>query len=148
MLRAIDHINAVVRDIDAAVRFFVDIGFVEKHRATIEGEWVDAVVGLKNVKATFAALTIPGAETVLELLQYHRPKGEADPHASESNRIGWRHIALRVENIEETYRTLSAKGVKFLSPVQQSPSYRGKKLCYFLGPDDLLLEIAEYGDAK
>ena len=59
------------------------------------------------------------------------------------NRIGLRHIAFEVENIDEVTEKLKSKGVEFLSPVQTHPQ-SGKRLVYFLGPDGILLELAQY----
>lgn len=38
---------------------------------------------------------------------------------------------------------LKAEGIDFWSPVQTYPE-TGKKLIYFYGPDDIILELAEY----
>jgi len=62
---------------------------------------------------------------------------------SKANQIGFRHIAFQVENIEEIVENLKGKGVEFVSSIQSYPK-TGKRLVYFLGPDGILLELAQY----
>ena len=37
----IDHINIVVTNLEEAEEFFVDLGFVPKKQASLEGEWIE-----------------------------------------------------------------------------------------------------------
>ena len=78
----------------------------------LEGEWIDKVVNLQNVKAKYAQLVIPNSETCLELIQYYNPIGEKDLKTNKANQIGFRHMALEVKNIEEIYQKLKNRGVK------------------------------------
>ena len=144
MIKKIDHINISVTDLEISKRFFIDLlGFELDKEGELEGEWIDRVVGLENVKAKYSKLILPGAETCMELIQYYRPVGDKDPKSGVSNQIGFRHIAFEVENIEMVYGRLKAAGVKMFSELQVYN--QGKKLCYFAGPDDVILELAEYG---
>lgn len=138
----IDHIAIVVKDIERAKEFFVDLGFEVKKQDKLEGEWIDTITGLKDVKAEFVALSLPGKETNLELLTFYNPKGIVDPNISNPNQIGFRHIALAIENIEEYYQRFKSKGIKLLSEIQKYGT--GKKLFYFIGPEGVIIEIAEY----
>ena len=47
-----------------------------------------------------------------------------------------------MENIETIYGKLKDAGVKMFSELQVYN--QDKKLCYFAGPDDVILELAEY----
>jgi catechol 2,3-dioxygenase-like lactoylglutathione lyase family enzyme len=146
MTQKIDHINIVVSDLKASANFFSTLGFEEVNRAELSGPWIDEVVGLKDVNATFVALQIPDSETVLELIQYHNPSGETDKNIGQPNQIGFRHMALSVDNISTLYRKLVKKGVT-ASPIhtwEDRKNCRTKKLCYFKGPDGILLELAQY----
>jgi catechol 2,3-dioxygenase-like lactoylglutathione lyase family enzyme len=138
----IDHINVVVRDLEKAKQFFLDLGFVVKKQAKLEGAWIEKLVGLKNVKAEYLALGFPDKETNLELITYYSPEGESDESISLPNQLGFRHMAIAVEDIEKYYRKLKSMNVQFLSGIVDNQ--RGKKLCYFLGPEGIILELAEY----
>lgn len=142
-INKIDHINICVTDLEKAKTFFTDLlDFRVETEGTLEGEWIDKVVSLPDVKAKYAKLTLPDSDTALELIQYYNPVGTRDDKMSQANRIGFRHMALEVTNIEAVYERLKNAGVHIFSELQ---IYNGKKkLCYFHGPDDIILELAEY----
>ena len=145
MIKKIDHINIVVSDLQSATKFFTDLlGFEVSKEGHLSGKWIDKVVGLKNVDAKYVQLIIPGSETNMELIQYYNPQSEADKNISKSNQIGFRHMALEVKNIEEIYTKLQQASVRILSELQVYN--QTKKLCYFLGPDNVILELAEYDE--
>ena len=142
-IRRVDHINVVVSDLERAEKFFVALGFCRKDAATLQGEWISRVVGLKEVEACYVALALPGGGTNLELIQYSSPGYKGQEGVSDPNRLGFRHLAFEVENIEEVAAGLKERGVECLSEIEVFPK-TGKKLVYFIGPDGILLELAEY----
>ncbi len=142
-LLKIDHINIVVTDLPAAKKFFLDLGFSIVHEGTLTGGWVDAVTQLKNVKAEYCALRLDAAQTNLELIQYDSPVDDSEEKISKANHHGLRHLAFEVENIEAVVAQLKKRNVTFFSEIQDyAPSK--KKLCYFYGPEGIILELAEY----
>jgi catechol 2,3-dioxygenase-like lactoylglutathione lyase family enzyme len=138
----IDHINIVVTNLEEAEEYFVNLGFVPKKGSTLEGEWLEKMTGLGQAKAEYLGLELPGQDVKIELLQYLNPVGKKEEDISKPNSIGFRHLAFEVTNIEEIYKKLKNKNVTFLSDVIDNQM--GKKLCYFLGPDGIILELAEY----
>jgi catechol 2,3-dioxygenase-like lactoylglutathione lyase family enzyme len=42
-----DHVGIVVDDLAAATDFFVELGLVLQGQGTVEGRWVDRIVGLE-----------------------------------------------------------------------------------------------------
>jgi len=144
MIKKIDHINIVVSNLEKSTAFFVDLlGFKINNKGHLAGEWIDRVVGLNSVDADYVQLILPEAQTRLELIKYHHPESDRSKNIAKSNQIGFRHMALEVTDIEQVYHNLQQAGVKILSELQ---TYNGsKKLCYFLGPDNIILELAEYG---
>lgn len=145
MIKKIDHINIVVKDLEKAKQFFLDLGFNCKtdHAELLEGHWVDQLTDLKKVKAFYYALTLPGSQTSLELLKYENPESADDPLVGDPNHIGFRHMAFEVEDIEVFVSQLISRKVKFISGIQEYKPTR-KKLCYFYGPEGIVLEAAEY----
>jgi len=97
---------------------------------------------MENVKAAFVSLCLPGAETKIELLQYISPKGESNPEIDKASQIGFRHVAFSVDDVQELYDQLKEKNINFFSNIQTNPY--GKKMCYFHGPDNIILELAEF----
>ncbi len=51
-------------------------------------------------------------------------------------------MAIEVGNIEKVVSDLKKKGTIFFSDIQVYNVT--KKLCYFLGPEDIIIELAEY----
>lgn len=142
MLKKIDHINIVVENIDLVVKFFKDIGLEEVANGYLEGDWLNNTVGLKNAKANYIALTIPNTETKIEIIKYLTPKG-ALVVDSKANDMGYRHIAFEVEDIEIEVEKLRGKDIKLFSNIQIYPK-NGKKLVYFYGPENIIIEYAQY----
>lgn len=151
MIRAIDHINIVVPDLERAVSFYCDVlGFTKTKEARLEGEWIDRIVGLRGVKARAAFIVAPAGEPRIELLCYDAPAGATLAQNSRPNTAGLRHIALRVDDMTATVERLRAAGVTpFSEPVRVPAGVvqhdAGEKiLVYFLDPNGVILELAEY----
>ena len=151
MIRAIDHINIVVADLNRSVRFYTGLlGFKKTKEAYLEGDWIDRIVGLQGVKAQAVFIVAPAGEPRLELLCYEAPPGGAPRENSQANTVGLRHIALRVDDMAAMVAKLREAGVPIFSEPVRVP--RGvvqhdagdKTLVYFLDPDGVILELAEY----
>lgn len=143
MLKKIDHVNIVVNNLDETKAFFVQLGFEVGDESELSGEWISSIVSLHDVNARYATLSLPGTETKLELIEYTSPPSEKDPNMHKANQIGYRHIAFEVDDIEEEVRRLKEMGIKFLSQIHTYPK-TGKRLVYLLGPEMILLELAQY----
>src|SRR6185295_5996458 len=123
MIRTIDHINIVVADLERSVKFYTEVlGFRKTHDVTMEGEWIEAIIGLRGVKGLVAFVEPPGGGPRLELLQYVAPAGVALPENSRANTRGLRHIALRVDNIGAMSAKLHAAGVTLFSDPVRVPA--------------------------
>jgi len=151
LIKAIDHINIVVSDLERSVRFYTGLlGFREIRRAHLEGEWIESVVGLKGVSANVVYIVAPDGEPRIELLCYHTPSGVTVPENSIANTTGLRHIALRVENLQALADRLKRAGVKMIGAPVTVPQAvvkheaGDKTLLYFYDPDGVILELAEY----
>jgi catechol 2,3-dioxygenase-like lactoylglutathione lyase family enzyme len=151
MIRGIDHINIVVADLARSVTFYTEVlGFKKTHDVTMEGDWIEQIIGLRGVKGLVAFVEPPGGGTRIELLEYKAPPGVALPENSRANTRGLRHIAFRVENIGAMAAKLRAAGVTLFSDPVKVPqgvvkfAAGDKTLLYFLDPDGVILELAEY----
>ena len=149
----VDHLNIVVADLERSVRFYTEVlGFRRTADVTMEGEWIEAIVGLRGVRGLVTFVEPPGGPRI-ELLQYVAPAGEVLPANSRANTPGLRHLAFRVRDIGAMAARLRAAGVTLFSdPVRVPPGVvrfaAGEKtLVYFLDPDGVILELAEYGSA-
>lgn len=147
----IDHVNIVVDDLNKMTQFYRDVLGMEQYKeATITGEWVDSVVGLRKTVADVVFLRL-GSGSNLELIQYRNPNGDRPAHLASPNTKGIRHMAFRVHDIEELVETIGQTGVKFVSSVQVVPTQQvavgdgiRKRLVYFHDPEGNLLELCSY----
>jgi catechol 2,3-dioxygenase-like lactoylglutathione lyase family enzyme len=139
--KRIDHIGVVVNDLDAAKAFFLDFGLEVEGEGEVEGEWVDQVVGLNNVKSTIVVLRTPDGGANIELIKYYKPLDEREVQQAYSNTPGIRNIAFEVDDIEAVVAELNEKGYNTFGEVQQYQEYY--KLCYIRGPEGIILMLAE-----
>jgi len=147
ILHSIDHINIVVKNLKEVKRFFVALGFEIKDQSRLQGQWISDTVGLENVDAEYAKLTLPGDNTSLELIQFKHPPATNIPNPGQANTQGLRPLAMQVADIETAVTFLKEQGIEPVSAIQEYVPAR-KKLVYFKGPEDILLELAQYGDPK
>ena len=143
MLR-FDHVGVVVDDLDAVAAFFADLGFEREGRMMVEGETVDKINGLEGVRAELMMVRTPDGSGTLELVKYHAPTENTDDTGARplpANRLGFRHIAIEVNDLNAIVAELRGKGFDTVGEVRDyEDSYR---LCYVRGPEGLIVELAE-----
>ena len=140
-IQRMDHVGVVVNDLAAAKAFFLDLGLEILGEGAVDGEWVDRVIGLDNVKVEFAMLGTPGDGANFELIQFVEPIPIEAGLQLPANALGIRHIALVVDDIEAAVARVNAMGSAPLGEIQ---NFEGVfKLCYVRGPEGIILELAE-----
>jgi catechol 2,3-dioxygenase-like lactoylglutathione lyase family enzyme len=145
-----DHVNIVVSDIEASVRFYQILGLRRGFETTLRGEWIERVTGLEGAYAQCVFMeTSDGATGVrLELLRYFSPSGTTLAPNALPNTHGLRHVAFTVDRLDELVQQLEGNGVTLVSEPVEVPFAVGtlgrKRLCYFHDPDGTLLEVAAY----
>jgi catechol 2,3-dioxygenase-like lactoylglutathione lyase family enzyme len=141
-IRRMDNVGVVVDDLGAAVAFFVDLGLELEGEATVEGRWVDRVVGLDGVRTDIAMMRTPDGHGRLELMRFQRPTAvSAEPKDAPANTLGIRRIMFAVEDIEDVLARLRAHGAELVGELAQ---YEDKyRLCYVRGPEGIIVALAE-----
>ena len=125
-LKQIHHVAIIVSDHEAALDFYVNkLGF-----SVIRDSW-------RPDRRDFKTDLDAGNGVELELFSEENPPARVThPEA-----CGLRHLAFRVEDVEETVRELAARGI-VCEPVRVD-SYTGKRMTFFADPDGLPLELHE-----
>ncbi len=127
----VDHIGIAVKNLDEMVKWYEETLGVKAHGTEIVEE--------QKVKVAF----LPIGESELELLEDTTGDGPVAKFI-EKNGEGIQHIALRVDNIEETLVELKAKEVRL---IDQTPRYgAGNASIAFVHPKathGVLLELCE-----
>jgi catechol 2,3-dioxygenase-like lactoylglutathione lyase family enzyme len=139
-IQRMEHVGIVVDDLAGATEFFVELGFELLGEGSVEGRWVDRIVGLDGVRAENAMVQTPDGNGRLELVKFHSPSAQGDQDAP-ANTLGIRHIAFAVDDIDTVVAGLQARGTELVGEVvQYEDSYR---LCYVRGPEGIIVELAE-----
>jgi catechol 2,3-dioxygenase-like lactoylglutathione lyase family enzyme len=141
-IKRLDHVSVVVIDLVAAIAFFSELGLEQEGEATVEGEWVDRVNGLKNVQADIVMMRTPDGQGRLELTKFRNPKLiEIEPAIVPPNALGLRSIMFTVDNVDDTVARMRAHGAELVGEVAQyKDMYR---LCYMRGPGGIIVALAE-----
>ena len=85
-------------NLDQSVVFYEALGFKTWKRELEQGQFLETVVDLKNVRVETAKLKAP-CGALLELLQYHSHSAQQEVSKQPSNQLGCSHIALTVVSI-------------------------------------------------
>ena len=136
-----DHVGIVVDDLPAAIAFFQELGLRLEGEATVEGSWVDRIVGLAGVRSDIAMLQTPDGHSSLELTKFQSPPAPARDPCASPNALGIRHITFAVDGIDDLVARLQARGGELVGEIgQYEDIYR---LCYLRGPNGIIIELAE-----
>jgi catechol 2,3-dioxygenase-like lactoylglutathione lyase family enzyme len=136
-----DHVGVIVDDIDAATAFFVSLGFTPGSRMIVEGDEVSRINGLEGVRAELTMISTPDGSGTLEIIKYHTPADREGVTPLPANRLGFRHIALEVNDVHTIVNRLRTEGYDLVGEVQDyGDSWR---LVYVRGPEGLIVELAE-----
>lgn len=142
MIEGMDHLNIVVSDLEAAKEFFFLLGFTEGINSELDADFLRRLTGISVTGGRFVALHHPGSNVSIELLKFDAA-APGDEETGKADKIGFRHLAFAVSDIEAEVQRLREHGIRFLSDIRTWEK-TGKKLIYFQGPDGILLELAQY----
>lgn len=135
------NVGIVVKDLDAAVKFFTELGLELEGRAPIEGAWADGVTGLHDMRVEIAMMRTPDGHSRIELSRFLAPPVVADHRAAPVNALGYLRVMFNVEDIDDILARLRKHGAEVVDKVvQYDETYR---LCYIRGPEGILIGLAQ-----
>ena len=136
----LENIGIAVRDMEATIAFFTDLGLTVLGRDTVSGEWADTAVGLDGNQAKIAMLQTPDGDGRLELLEYIHPDAiETEP--TRPNETGMHRVALSVDDIDQALEIAARHDCH---PLRGVATYGDVyKLTYVRGPSGILVMLAE-----
>lgn len=136
----LENVGIAVRDLEAAIAFFTDLGLTVTGRDTVSGEWTDTAVGLDGNHAKIAMLQTPDGHGRLELFEYLHPDAiETEPTLP--NEIGMHRVAFSVDNLDKALETAAKHGCH---PLRGVANYKDiYKLTYVRGPSGIIVMLAE-----
>jgi glyoxylase I family protein len=136
----LENVGIAVRNLEASIAFFTDLGLTVIGRDTVSGEWTDTAVGLDGNHAKIAMLQTPDGHGKLELFEYIHPDAiETEPTLP--NEIGMHRVAFSVDDIDEALKIAARHGC---FPLRGVATYEDiYKLTYVRGPSGILVMFAE-----
>ncbi|WP_090710228.1 VOC family protein [Mycetocola miduiensis] len=140
MVIKLENVGIAVRDLEATIAFFTDLGLTVVGRDTVKGEWTDTAVGLDANHARIAMLQTPDGQGRLELFEYIHPQAiETSPTLP--NEIGMHRVAFSVDDIDEALAIAAKHGCL---PLRGVATYEDVyKLTYIRGPSGIIVMLAE-----
>ena len=124
MFKRIDHVELVPSDMEKTIKFYTDVlGFTVKERMPVDMPPLKAI----------AYLTL--GDTMMEFLDVANPT-TADPWP-----VGYKSIAIEVENMDEAVSYLKGKGVEIVwGPIDIGGPIRAE----IRDPDGLTIELRQW----
>ncbi len=126
IFKRVDHVEIVPRDPERTIDFYTNIlNFQIKSRNEVKKPPMQEVIYLEL------------GDTVIEIISVDN----AAPKSEEPWQIGYRGIALEVENMAEAVEYLKGKSIDIaVEPVDLGGSFRGE----IRDPDGLIIELRQW----
>jgi catechol 2,3-dioxygenase-like lactoylglutathione lyase family enzyme len=140
-IQRMDHVGVVVDDLGAAVDFFRELGLSPQGDGTVQGSWVDRIIGLEGAVVDFAMMKTPDGKGGIELVQFHSPPIEGDERPLPANTRGLRHLCFAVDDVDDVVARLQKRGATLVGEIVNYEDVF--RLCYIRGPSEIIIELAE-----
>ena len=136
----LENVGIAVRDLEAAIAFFTDLGLTVLGRDTVSGEWTETAVGFDGNHARIAMLQTPEGQGVIELFEYLHPTAtERDPIMP--NEVGMHRVAFSVDDLDAALEVAARHGCH---PLRSVATYEDVyRLTYVRGPSDIIVMLAQ-----
>ena len=152
-LRGTDHVGFTVPDLEAAVKFFVEVigceAFYDLGPFKFDDDWMSTHLNV-HPRAVMKKLRFLrcGHGSNFELFEYEAP--DQNPSQPRNSDIGGHHLAFYVDDFEVALAHLRAHGVRILGEptVRTVGPSAGQTWVYFLAPWGMQLELVSFPDGK
>jgi catechol 2,3-dioxygenase-like lactoylglutathione lyase family enzyme len=145
MIKGLDHVGLVVRDIEKQKTFYHNIlGLQVLHEKEVSAPPTGDHTNIPGVRRKLVFLGNANGEEILELVYYIDPPSPGG-QSLYPNQVNSIHLCFNMVNLQDNYRELSKKGVRFLTPLKVIDSPEGAPvcLCYAQDPEGNWLEFKE-----
>lgn len=152
VIRGVDHVGLTVVDIEAAEQFLVEgmgaellYELLSRDMPPLKGPEVERLINASpgaeiNVARMYKLPSGPSIELFQYTVSDQRP-------ALRGCDVGWQHVALYVDDMEEAIARLVAAGGKQMSDpwdMMMQESGEGARFCFVTAPFGALIELVTY----
>ena len=143
MITGFNHSGFVVKDIEKEVAFYRDVLGLEVIREREAGPEDSQHTGVPNAHRKLVFMGRRGESHLLELVQFLEPPSP-EGHVR-NTALGAAHVCFNIKGLDKAYQEMSAKGMRFLTPliVRENPSGGTSRICYGQDPEGNWLEFIE-----
>jgi catechol 2,3-dioxygenase-like lactoylglutathione lyase family enzyme len=148
MATSFGHVNLVARDWRALAAFYEEVFGCEPTGAErdIAGDWVDRATALRGARITGRHYRLPGGGPdgpTLEIFSYDAPQDQTRPTA---DRLGFGHIAFRVDDVAATLERVLAAGGERLGEIAHADvaGERHLEVVYARDPENNIVELQRW----
>ena len=136
----LENVGIAVRDLEATIAFFTDLGLTVLGRDTVSGEWPTPPSASTATTPRSPCSRQPDGNGRLELFEYIHPNAiETKP--TRANEIGMHRVAFSVDDLDEALEIAARHGCH---PLRGVATYEDVyKLTYIRGPSGILVMLAE-----
>jgi len=137
------HVGITVADIEKSIAFYEKyFGFTTDAQFQFPAGFFDAKPTLyqlyKGAYSKAAMIKSPDGVT-MELFEFDQ---QLPAEAALWNKPGYHHICLKVEDVNEKYKEMSADGIEFFfAPDHKGPPERGEFWVFLKDPDGNMIEL-------
>jgi catechol 2,3-dioxygenase-like lactoylglutathione lyase family enzyme len=141
-IQRFDHIGITVADLDTATAFFVGLGLeVVGGPMSVEGEFLDTVIGMSGARTEIVMLQPPDGGTQLELSSFVRPNHQPGLPDAMANELGLRNVAFEVDDLQAAVDRLAADGYGLVGGIGEFEN--SWRMAYVRGPEGIIVSLAE-----
>lgn len=141
-IQRFDHVGITVADLDAVTAFFVGLGLeADGPSMTVEGEFLDTVIGMPGSRTEIIMLRAPGGSTTVELSSFIRPAHEPGSAAAMANELGLRSVAFEVDDLQAVVDRLASDGYGLVGGIGEYEHVW--RMAYVRGPEGIIVALAE-----
>ena len=140
-IKQLDHVGITVADLDAATAFFTDLGLEIEGRTYLEGEFIDAVVGMPDAKSEIVVLRPPGGGTGVELARFVRPDAVPGSPDAMANELGLRSVCFQVEDLRAIVERVAANGFGLVGGIGEYEDTW--VMAHVRGPEGIVVSLTE-----
>jgi lactoylglutathione lyase len=142
VIKGLSHPGIQVADVDRSIEFYELLGLGLAARWMNGRPYLQELIGFRGASLDVAIMSIPGSDSVFEILQCHGvERHRIDPATANT---GTGHVCFLVEDLDAEYERLK-HDVDFVSRPQipDIGPNKGGRVVYLKDPDEIRVELLQ-----